>query len=103
MGSLVSSLYVLNDLDGVERAFFVFPDLSVRIEGTFRLKFSLVDVGKPVSKILAVCHSEEFNVYPAKKFPGMTESSELSLSFARQGLKIPVRKETRVKRARSDS
>jgi len=44
-GSLVSSMYLLTDLDGNEGAFFVFPDLSVRIEGTYRLKFSLIETG----------------------------------------------------------
>ncbi|KAJ3200782.1 hypothetical protein HDU82_008616 [Entophlyctis luteolus] len=37
-GSIVSSLYRLRDLDTKEGAFFVFPDLSVRKEGKFRLK-----------------------------------------------------------------
>jgi hypothetical protein len=37
-GSIVSSLYHLKDLDGKEGAFFVFSDLSVRMEGHYRLK-----------------------------------------------------------------
>ncbi|KAI9209008.1 uncharacterized protein BJ171DRAFT_419202, partial [Polychytrium aggregatum] len=37
-GSIVSSLYRLKDLDGKEGAYFVFPDLSVRMEGSYRLK-----------------------------------------------------------------
>ena len=37
-GSNVSSLYRLKDLDNVEGAFFVFPDLSIRMEGMYRLK-----------------------------------------------------------------
>jgi hypothetical protein len=37
-GSIVSSLYRLKDLTGTEGAFFVFPDLSVRMEGTYKLK-----------------------------------------------------------------
>ncbi len=41
-GSIVSSLYRLKDLDGKDGAFFVFPDLSVRMEGTYKLK-----VGQP--------------------------------------------------------
>lgn len=28
---------------------------------------------------------------PLSKFPGMTESTELSKAFAKQGLKIPIR------------
>lgn len=37
-GSIVSSLYHLKDTEGKNGAFFIFPDLSVRMEGTYRLK-----------------------------------------------------------------
>jgi hypothetical protein len=37
-GSIISSAYRLRDLDGQEGLFFVFPDLSVRMEGAYRLK-----------------------------------------------------------------
>ena len=39
--------------------------------------------------------SNVFQVYSAKTFPGMSESTALSRLFADQGLKIRVRKETR--------
>ncbi|CAG8828375.1 4721_t:CDS:2, partial [Gigaspora rosea] len=37
-GSVVSSLYHLKDIDNSDAGFFVFPDLSVRMEGTYRLR-----------------------------------------------------------------
>jgi hypothetical protein len=37
------------------------------------------------------------DVYPAKKFPGMEESTPLSKAFAEQGLKIRIRKEVRAR------
>jgi hypothetical protein len=37
-GSNVSSLYRLKDTLNKEGAFFVFPDLSIRMEGAYRLK-----------------------------------------------------------------
>lgn len=43
-GTIVSSLYRLKDVDQSDAAFFVFPDLSVRIEGNYRLKFSLFEI-----------------------------------------------------------
>jgi hypothetical protein len=43
-GSIVSSLYHLKDTDGIQGAFFIFPDLSVRMEGTYRLKFSMYQI-----------------------------------------------------------
>lgn len=43
--------------------------------------------------ILAWCFSDSFNVYSAKKFPGVCESTALSKTFATQGIKIPIRKD----------
>jgi SH3-like domain-containing protein len=37
--------------------------------------------------------SEPFQVFLAKKFPGMVESTPLSKWFALQGINIPVRKD----------
>jgi len=48
-GSSVSSLFPLKDIEdsnGAESGFFVFPDLSVRMEGVYRLKFSLYEIVK---------------------------------------------------------
>jgi hypothetical protein len=35
--------------------------------------------------------SDPFQVFSAKKFPGMIESTALSKKFASQGIRIPVR------------
>lgn len=43
--------------------------------------------------ILAFTYTEPFQVYSAKKFPGVKESTELSKKFANQGVKIPIRKD----------
>jgi Velvet factor len=45
IGSLVSSAAKLFDTEDQLGIYFVFQDLSIRTEGTFRLGFSLVDVG----------------------------------------------------------
>jgi hypothetical protein len=37
--------------------------------------------------------SEPFQVFSAKKFPGVIESTTLSKCFALQGIKIPIRKD----------
>ncbi|RCH84006.1 Velvet complex subunit 2 [Rhizopus azygosporus] len=50
------------------------------------------------SKIVAQVFSDPFTVYSAKKFPGMTESTELSKIFAKQGLKIPIRNDVRARK-----
>ncbi|KAI8805297.1 velvet factor-domain-containing protein [Cladochytrium replicatum] len=94
-GSMVSSLYRLKGIDGKEGAFFVFPDLGVRMEGIYRLKFSLYEIVNSEIYFCISIISDIFNVYAAKKFPGMEESTQLSRTFAEQGLKIRIRKETR--------
>ena len=90
-GSVVSSLYHLKDSEnrGEDAAFFVFPDLSVRMEGSYRLKLSLFEVVGYVFFYFLSSHafveviprtsvrhcksiySAPFYVYTAKKFPGM--------------------------------
>ncbi|KAJ2848041.1 hypothetical protein IWW36_003532 [Coemansia brasiliensis] len=97
-GSVVASLAHLKDIDGNDGAFFVFPDLSVRCEGIYRLKFSLFEiVGNQVFFCKSIT-STMFTVYSAKKFPGMEESTRLTKLFAEQGLKIRVRKEQKTGR-----
>lgn len=69
----------------------------------FRLKLSFVDISavpgssEPVNKgkvpVLALTYTEPFQVYSAKKFPGVIESTDLSKCFAGQGIKIPIRKD----------
>lgn len=93
--------------------YFIFPDLSVRHEGRFRLSFSLYeelknpideDSGFPRSSDQAqVTHrlevrSSPFTVYSAKKFPGLTESTSLSRMVAEQGCRVRIRRDVRMRR-----
>ncbi|KAE8392073.1 velvet factor-domain-containing protein [Aspergillus alliaceus] len=94
-GTLVSSLHRLKDVDNSDGGFFVFGDLSVKIEGEFRLKFTLFEMRKDVVTHLKSIISDRFTVSPPKSFPGMAESTFLSRSFADQGVKLRIRKEPR--------
>lgn len=97
-GSCVSCLYHLKDIDGSHQGFFVFPDLSIRVEGRYRLKLCLFEtIGQSVHHCKSI-YSDPFHVYTAKRFPGMEESTKLSKSFAEQGLKVRVRKHPRSRR-----
>ncbi|KFX94787.1 hypothetical protein O988_06136, partial [Pseudogymnoascus sp. VKM F-3808] len=94
-GTLVSSLHRLKDSDNADAGFFVFGDLSVKIEGTFKLQFTLYEVrGKEVEYITSIT-SEPFTVHPAKNWPGMAESTFLTRSFSDQGVRLRLRKEPR--------
>ncbi|KAF0492204.1 velvet factor [Gigaspora margarita] len=113
MGHCTSSAYMLNDHMNKLGIFFIFQDLSVRTEGTFTLKFSFCDVEETLYQsqngftnargiVAAEVYSSTFRAYSAKKFPGMTESTLLSKAFAKQGIKIPIRKEARYRRVNDD-
>ena len=101
-GSIASSLHRLKDIDNTYGGFFVFPDISVRREGLFRLKFSLYEIlgnnsGYMVpTKVVKRLHvySNTFTIYSPKFFPGNAESTPLSRFFAEQGLKIRIRKDS---------
>lgn len=69
-----------------------------------RLRMSFVDISNPGNQggvlrgstpVLAWTFSDKFQVYSAKKFPGVIESTALSKSFASQGIKIPIRKDNK--------
>jgi Velvet factor len=96
--------------------YFIFPDLSVRHEGRYRLSFSLyeelketkdMDTETPdnadVQKSAHVSHrlevkSQVFTVFSAKKFPGLTESTALSRMVAEQGCRVRIRRDVRMRR-----
>ncbi|PPQ65372.1 hypothetical protein CVT24_011482 [Panaeolus cyanescens] len=84
--------------------FFLFQDLSVRTEGTFRLRMRLMNVGASpapdigasrvhtdVSPVLAQCFTNQFTVHSAKRFPGVPDTTALSIAFGNQGQKLPLR------------
>jgi hypothetical protein len=99
--------------------YFIFPDLSVRHEGWYRLKFSLfeqiktsadADKARPFhssdssSKKVQdhesmmnrmEVQSTPFQVFSAKKFPGLSQSTDLSKVVADQGCRVRIRREIR--------
>ncbi|KAL9533463.1 Developmental and secondary metabolism regulator [Sphaerulina musiva] len=97
--------------------YFIFPDLSVRHEGQYRLSFSLYEElksskdedklseeaksngdGSPVVNHRLEVKSEPFQVFSAKKFPGLTESTALSRMVAEQGCRVRIRRDVRMRR-----
>ncbi|KAF2772247.1 hypothetical protein EJ03DRAFT_200085 [Teratosphaeria nubilosa] len=98
--------------------YFIFPDLSVRHEGVYRLSFSLYEElkkesdrseepSRPITPGDAhVTHRLEvksmpFTVFSAKKFPGLTESTSLSRMVAEQGCRVRIRRDVRMRRRES--
>ncbi|KAL1311118.1 hypothetical protein AAFC00_001322 [Neodothiora populina] len=106
-------------LDRPEPAgYFIFPDLSVRHEGKYRLGFSLyeelkdikdadrVDENDSKAQGLGEAHvthrlevrSQPFTVYSAKRFPGLASSTSLSRTVAEQGCRVRIRRDVRMRR-----
>ncbi|KAK4518003.1 uncharacterized protein ATC70_001352 [Mucor velutinosus] len=102
-GQTVSSMYKLKDIDNHDGAFFIFGDLSVKVEGSFRLKLSLFEITTTGAVCLQSIFTGPFVVYPTKKFPGMLDSTFLSRSFSDQGARIRIRKENRAQVSNSSS
>lgn len=104
VGPLSSNACRLLDEHRRPGIFFLFQDLSVRTEGKFRLRLRLMNVGdSPTpgsaatrvhtasSPVLAQTFTEAFTVYSAKRFPGVPDTTPLSIAFGNQGQKLPLR------------
>lgn len=92
--------------------YFIFPDLSVRHEGKYRLRFALYEETKeevypvpqdPLEPREYCTHrldvkSKPFTVFSAKKFPGLAESTALSRIVAEQGCRVRIRRDVRMRR-----
>ncbi|KAG0054406.1 hypothetical protein BGZ83_011306 [Gryganskiella cystojenkinii] len=96
-GTVVSSLNRLKDVDNSDGGFFVFGDMSVRIEGHFRLRFTLFELIEGQVVHVMSTTSNPMTVHSSKTFPGMSESTFLSRSFSDQGVRIRIRKDHHVK------
>ncbi|KAF9110639.1 hypothetical protein BGX27_006060 [Mortierella sp. AM989] len=96
-GTVVSSLNRLKDVDNSDGGFFVFGDMSVRIEGRFCLRFTLFELIEGQVVHVMTTLSNPMIAHPSKTFPGMSESTFLSRSFSDQGVRIRIRKDHHVK------
>ncbi|PYH88963.1 hypothetical protein BO71DRAFT_435257 [Aspergillus ellipticus CBS 707.79] len=110
-----------------QAGYFIFPDLSVRHEGVYRLSFHLyeetkdgkdanVNEGARMRSPMMKAHplkasapksflefrlevvSAPFTVFSAKKFPGLTCSTSLSRIIAEQGCRVRIRRDVRMRR-----
>ncbi|KAK3176997.1 hypothetical protein OEA41_008323 [Lepraria neglecta] len=106
MGTLVASPFVgidpeapgSSDENARLSCFFVFPDLSCRQNGLYRLRFTLMKVNMPnmsedgQGSIAGSVDSDTFEVFSAKDFPGMRASTTLTRKLKEQGATVQVKK-----------
>ncbi|RDW94428.1 hypothetical protein BP5796_00191 [Coleophoma crateriformis] len=94
-GAATSSLHRLKNVKNEDGAYFVFGDLSIKLEGEFRLRFNLFEMQDGFARFMQAVDSDVFTVYGTKNFPGMGESTYMTRSFADQGVRLRLRKEPR--------
>ncbi|KAJ7162155.1 velvet factor-domain-containing protein [Mycena filopes] len=96
-GSLIASVRVLKDHPNSDddAAFFIFPNICVRIEGSWRFKLSLFVIDGDKVRSCAEVMSAPFFVYLGKSYPGVQVSTPLTRALAAQGVKLRIRKEVR--------
>ena len=106
MGTLVASPFIGTDPDAAASpdpnarlgCFFIFPDLSCRQNGRYRLRFTLMKVNVEMtptggqSSIIGAVESDVFEVFSAKDFPGMRASTTLTKELKLQGAAVSVKK-----------
>ena len=97
-GTLVASPYQAIDEHGDAGTFFVFPDLSCRTPGRYRLCFRLLQIDMhntrqgAVHSFVASIVTDVFEVYIAREFPGMKPSSALLKVLRQQGMNVSVKR-----------
>lgn len=92
IGATVLNAFTLIDDSSTRGIWFILSDISVRIEGEFTLLLTLVNLATMETTQRL---TQRFHVYSAKKFPGVVDSIPLGKLFVSQGVKIPMRRESR--------
>lgn len=103
-GESYSHACAILDLHGKNAIFFVFADLSVKLEGLFRPRYRFFDLfsrlrGDEDVPILAECWGGVFAVYSTKEFPGLRASTKLTKHLNRWGIRVNIRETERKRRA----
>lgn len=105
LGQITANATPFKDEHGETRFIYLFSNLYIRLAGRYRLEFHLIclDLSPGItstgsSRIVTKCRSEVFEVYPAKQFPCMMESTELTRAIWRQGFKVTIRNKMRNKK-----
>lgn len=96
-GNTCTSGHVVKDGRGVHNMMFCLNDLSVKKEGTYRLRFCLFKLNTTtgeVEKLTSVC-SQPFTTYSGRHFPGMSESTTMTRLLVDAGVRLRLRKESK--------
>ncbi|KAG0357830.1 hypothetical protein BGZ54_000171 [Gamsiella multidivaricata] len=88
---------VAPDLDGKSsHIWFAFSVLSIRTEGIFKLRFSLIDLTQMEGKTASVIYmlfSNPIHVQSPKKFLGTCDNNKIANHLNKYSIRIPSRKD----------
>lgn len=96
-GNTCTSGHVVKDDRGVHNMMFCLNDISVKKEGTYRLKFCLFKLNTTtgeVESLTEIC-SQPFTTYSGRHFPGMSESTSMTRLLVDAGVRLRLRKESK--------
>jgi hypothetical protein len=84
---------LLKDTNLQNGLFFIFPDLSIRTQGDYRLQCRIIDmisylIGKHREQVVCQATTTTISIYDSKTFPGGCDPTELSKWFNSQGIPI---------------
>ncbi|TBU30147.1 velvet factor-domain-containing protein [Dichomitus squalens] len=89
----------LVEYDGKKAAMFAFPDIAVKREGRFILRYRIFNLHSRTREddvhILAECFGGPFEVYSTKSFPGLQASTELTRRLSLSGVRVNSRHKER--------
>jgi hypothetical protein len=104
-GQLAACPFVGRDDAGNSGTFFCFPDLSVRTQGIYRLRFTIIAMSAARAigtrlPVLGSTLSDKFTVYAPKDFPGMKLSTPLTVTLRAQGAYLNINKIAKPKKGK---
>ncbi|PSR75852.1 velvet factor-domain-containing protein, partial [Coniella lustricola] len=96
-GNTCTSGHVVKDDRGVHNMMFCLNDISIKKEGTYRLKFSLFKLNTSTGEAenLASISSQPFTTFSGRHFPGMSESTSMTRLLVDAGVRLRLRKESK--------
>ncbi|MCJ1368550.1 hypothetical protein MMC16_007694 [Acarospora aff. strigata] len=95
--STITAGSATNASDQPLSCFFLFPDLSCRTPGPYRLNFTLMRLSSEIAEggripIVSSITSDVFQAFPAKEFPGFRASTGLTRGLKKLGAWVRVKK-----------
>jgi hypothetical protein len=84
---IVPSIVYIHPETQKKQVLFVFQQLSVRVQGTYRLCCQVFDISNTAMTVESI-FTDVFEVYAPRDYPGQDATTALEKSLSRQGFKL---------------